>query len=115
MDVSAFIVTVIVVILIFVIVFFLIKSVIAAALAAIIIAIVFRVFWTYSAEDVIELLKLEQIMTEERVENFKIFYEDYEERRGNDPIFIPEKIDRVVQEEIDEKIDEYLNEIKSDN
>lgn len=88
--------------------FYFIKSFIQAVFVTLLVVLIFRVGWVYSADEVIHLFRLDSIMEEEKVEEFEIFFEDFRKRSSENQILIPEKIDNALEEELREKMDEFL-------
>lgn len=88
---------------------FILKSIVKTIIVVVIIAILFRIGWIYTSDDLKNSF-LKNILNEDYIEDISDKYDDYVERRNNDNIIEPQKIEDTIREEINKKVNQYMNE-----
>lgn len=98
------------------IVFYLLRSIIATIIVVVIAVIIFKIGWVYSADELFEKFKLNEIINPKYQEEFYDKYSEYEDKRSKDEIISTDKINDLldegeskIREELRKKVDEYLN------
>lgn len=93
---------------------YLLKSLVKAALLTVVIMVLFRVGWIYSAEEMVNTFRLDKILNKESYTEFRIGYEDYVNKREEDPIVNPKGLEETIKSEIQNKVYEYFDSLKKD-
>lgn len=100
-------------IIVFIIVISLIRSVLKALFISVIAVILFRFAWIYSADELFNKFKLNEIMNEQKAEEFYETYDEYTKRRNQDALIDANKIDDKIKDseaEIRNRLDEKVKE-----
>ena len=101
--------SVLVLILIFLAIVKLLNSVIKAAIIIFVIVIMFRVGWVYNSRDLREKLWLDKIINQNYQERFYEKYDDFRKKDKESGVVDTEKIDEIIKEEIEGKINEKVD------
>lgn len=87
---------------------FILKSLIKGIIVTIIIILLFRIGWVYSSDDLKDKFLLDKLINTKQVESIFSEYDNYVDKRRKNEVIDTEEIDRKIREEMNKKVNEYV-------
>lgn len=88
---------------------FILKSLIKGIIVTIIIILLFRIGWVYSSDDLKDKFLLDKLINTKQVESIFSEYDNYVDKRRKNEVIDTEEIDKKIREEMNKKVNEYVN------